>query len=153
MYVGVHVPGSKRRSHHRRHRHHHRHPHHQPGIAEEGSPADNCKFYKLRNSYLLNNYQKFRLASECSGHSAFATRPFYPRRRSRRRRGQSRVSSAFLRNGRTHLQPRRRRSGVERNSSVSLSKHSALARVICKSQKLSLLRDKPSPFGPPIKPS
>lgn len=42
MYVGLHVPGSaaKKKTHHRRHRHHHRQQQ-QPGIAEEGSLANN----------------------------------------------------------------------------------------------------------------
>ncbi|KAJ9596827.1 hypothetical protein L9F63_012160, partial [Diploptera punctata] len=35
VYVGVHLPGIKRRSHHRRHKHHHKN-----GISKDASPGN-----------------------------------------------------------------------------------------------------------------
>lgn len=136
MYVGVHVPsnGNKRRSHHRRHRHHHRHQH-QPGIAEEASPADNCTLWIFNKRFLVHLFSQggrppavliyLYFLMICiyfwSGHSTVATRSIYLGWRGRRRWRNSRVPSAFLRNGRTLLQSRRRRSRMERNGTVSSS--------------------------------
>lgn len=93
MYVGVHVPSAttKRRSHHRRHR---RHQHHHPGIAEEGSVADNgtrspapgdsqskvcdtCSFYRPTETIPPSQRVQFILGEEVDDDGTHESHPLF----------------------------------------------------------------------------